>query len=247
MARTKLIAANWKMHAPPKGSLQSGTPYFSDGNPQIVVFPTFIDLQNCIRSGELIVGAQCGRPEPGGAFTGDVSIPLLKEFGCSYVLCGHSERRKNHGESDAFIAEQVAAAMKVGLTPILCIGETADERKQGIEKDVIRRQLQVLDRARTDNTRNEKRETRNYVIAYEPVWAIGTGKTATPAQAQEMHAFIRSVFPENVRDQIRILYGGSVKADNARAILAEPDIDGALVGSASLDPEEFRKIVASAR
>lgn len=240
MARTKLIAANWKMNPTPPTALAEasrGEPYASSHDIDIVAFPCFLDLHQCIAHG-LVVGAQCGRPEPSGAFTGDVSMQMLKEAGCSYVLCGHSERRKYHGETDAFIAEQVAAAMKVGLTPILCIGETDEERTRGEEFSVIKRQLTtVLSKLETQATQ--------LVIAYEPIWAIGSGKTATPAEAQEMHAFIRSLLPENIRDTVRILYGGSVKSANAQEILRQPDIDGALVGGASLDPEEFRKIVGA--
>lgn len=239
MDRRFLIAANWKMNPPPKGSLQSGSPYFSKGDPQIVVFPTFIDLQNCIRSGQLIVGAQCGRPEPSGAFTGDVNMQLLKEFGCSYVLCGHSERRKNHGETDTFVAEQVAAALEVGLHPIVCIGESWEDREKRHEKKKIEQQLKGLP-LESDLT-----------IAYEPVWAISGGDPNKPAatteDAEEMHAFIRSLLPMDQREITRILYGGSMKPENARALLNQPDIDGGLVGGASLDPKKFGEIVRIAK
>ncbi|MBI3336272.1 triose-phosphate isomerase [Candidatus Peregrinibacteria bacterium] len=235
MSRRLLIAANWKMNPPPQGALQSGSPYFSSGDPEVVVFPTFIDLQNCIRSGQLIVGAQCGRPEQNGAFTGDVSIKLLKEFGCSYVLCGHSERRENHGETDEYVAEQVAAALEVGLHPIVCIGETWDDRKKKKEKSKVKYQLSVLP-LESDVT-----------IAYEPVWAISGGDPDKPAataeDAQQMHSFIRSLLPKDRQGPTRILYGGSMKPENARELLSQEDIDGGLIGGASLDPKKFGEIV----
>lgn len=241
--RKLLIAANWKMNPPPKGSLQSRSPYFSDGDPEIVVFPTFIDLQNCLRSGQLIVGAQCGRAEPSGAFTGDVSMQLLKECGCSYVLCGHSERRKHHGETDAHIAAQVHAALAVNLIPILCIGETAQERDEGNATAIVERQVST---AFSQLKAAAGRQSSELIIAYEPIWAIGTGKTATSEEAQVIHAFIRSMLPEDRRDTTRILYGGSVKGENAAELFGKPDIDGALVGGASLNPDEFAAIVAAA-
>lgn len=232
MAKKFFIGANWKMNAAPKGSMSEGSPYFSDGDPQIVVFPMYSDLQNCIRSGQLIVGAQCGRGEPQGAFTGDVSMKYLKEFGCSYVLCGHSERRQHHHETDADIALQVQEAIKCGLIPILCIGENADQREMDETQEVLAEQLLRC------------ASTEGMIIAYEPVWAIGTGKTPTPKEVRETHAFIRSVLKDK---KTRILYGGSVTGDNAAGFFAEEEIDGALVGGASLKPEEFRKIVEAAR
>lgn len=156
----------------------------------------------------------------------------IATLGCTYVLCGHSERRKHHGETDAFIAEQAIAALEAKLHPIVCIGETEDERAHKKEKQAIEKQMQALPQGIT--------------IAYEPVWAIGTGKTATVTQAQEMHAFIRSLLPEDIRATTRILYGGSMNALNAKELLAQEDIDGGLIGGASLKPEEFREIVECA-
>lgn len=235
MSRRKyLIAANWKMNSPPGGFEAPDSPYRAatavatargaESAVDVVVLPSFTDLHRCIEA-KLIVGAQCGRPELNGAFTGDVSIAMLKDLGCRYVLCGHSERRRYHGETDAFIAEQAAAALEAGLHPIVCVGETAEERKNGKEKDVVKRQLKELPSGVT--------------IAYEPVWAIGTGKTATPKDAQEMHSFIR----KHVAAETRILYGGSMHSGNALELLKQPDIDGGLIGGASLKLDEFKKIV----
>ena len=164
---------------------------------------------------------------------------MLAEMGCSHVLSGHSDRRRFHGETDAFVAEQADAARKVGLIPIVCIGETGEERKAGKSKDIIRRQLAAL---HIDDV---------LILAYEPVWAISRGDPNTPAatsaDAQEMHAFIRSLLPASLRSSVRIIYGGSMKGDNAAELLRQPDIDGGLVGGASLKPEEFRRIVDAAR
>ncbi len=228
MDRKFLIVANWKMNAAPAGFDAKDSPYRTESAVDVVVLPTFIDLHRCVEA-KLIVGSQCGRPEPSGAFTGDVSIATLKTIGCRYVLCGHSERRRYHGETDSFVAEQAIATLEAGLHPIVCIGETEGERKAGEEKDVVKRQMKGLPTGIT--------------IAYEPVWAIGTGKTATPKDAQEMHAFIRSLLPKDQRETIRILYGGSMNAANAEELLKQSDIDGGLIGGASLKPEEFRKIV----
>lgn len=240
--RRKLIAANWKMHLPPlsfaelrRGKPSSGlTPYHPQAAVDVVVFPSFLHIPQCIQA-KLAVGGQCGRPEPEGAFTGDVSMKILKDMGCTHVLCGHSERRREYGETDAFIAEQVVAALECGLHPILCIGETKKERDASKAHAVIKKQLRLL--------------TANYqllTIAYEPIWAIGTGANALPDDAQEMHAFIRSLLHKDTKESTRIIYGGSVTDLNAADFLAHPDIDGLLVGSASLEPEKFSTIVESA-
>ncbi len=240
MKRIPLIAANWKMNPLPTGCLEKNSPYVSTEIPEIVVFPTFLDLKQCIDTTHLVVGAQCGRPEEKGPFTGDISMHTLKEIGCQYILCGHSERRTECGETDEKVAEQVKEALAVGLIPILCIGETQDERKKGFEKEIIAMQLRTILDLITDVS-----QLSALVIAYEPVWAIGTGENATPSDAQEMHVFIRSLLPKDIAESTRILYGGSVKPENAAGIFAEPDIDGARVGGASLNPESFRKIVES--
>lgn len=209
---------------------RSGNPYHPHADIDVVVFPSFLDITACIHCG-LITGAQCGDPENAGAKTGDISMAMIKAAGCRYVLCGHSERRKFHGETDEMVAAQAIAALEQGIHPIVCVGETLEEREAKKAEHVIDQQLKLLPLSS------------DIVIAYEPVWAIGTGKTATPHQAQEMHAFIRSHLPKERRATTRILYGGSMKADNAEALLQEPDIDGGLIGGASLKPEEFAAIV----
>lgn len=222
------------MYPVPQGACAKGSPYHPRADMDVVVFPTFFDLDCCIKGG-LIVGGQYGHPESTGAHTGDVSMAMLKRVGCRYVLCGHSERRAGHHETDSFIAEQVATALEVGLHPIVCIGETGEDREKKHEKKKIEQQLKGLP-LESDLT-----------IAYEPVWAISGGDPNKPAalsdDAQEMHAFIRSVLPADRRDCTRILYGGSMKPENARELLSQPDIDGGLIGGASLDPKKFGEIV----
>lgn len=230
--RKPLIAANWKMNASPEGWDAQGSPYRPRQGLDVVIFPTFLDIPAC-RAAGYIVGGQYGRPEAAGAFTGDIGMQLLKVSGCQYVLCGHSERRQYHGETDANAADQVRAALEVGLTPIACIGETGEERKHGQTKAVIERQVRALPAPP--------------IIAYEPRWAIGSATPATPEHAQEVHAFIRSLLPAPGRESTRILYGGSVTAENAPAFLAQRDIDGLLVGGASLDLRAFRGIVDASR
>lgn len=239
MARKKFIGANWKMNPPPKGACDAETPFASTAATDVVVFPSFIDLSACRESGKLIVGAQYGRPEPTGAFTGDVSIRMAKDAGATHILCGHSERRRNHEESDAFIALQVQTAIASGMTAILCIGENADEQELKITEDVLRRQLGAV-LALCTGVINAK----NFIVAYEPAWAIGSGKTPDPKDAQTAHALIRSMLPD---PEIRIIYGGSVTGKNAKDFFTQPDIDGGLIGGCSLKPEEFRAIVAAAR
>lgn len=229
--RTPLVAANWKMNGPPQGWDAEDSPYRPRENVDVVVFPTLLDVHTCVEK-FLITGAQAGRPELTGAFTGDVSMQLLAQHGCRYVLCGHSERRIHHGENDEQIALQVAAAVKAGLMPVLCVGETADEREMGKAEEVVKRQLSAFG------------ET-GCIIAYEPVWAIGTGKTASAEDAQAMHAFIRLQLPAGMSGGTRILYGGSVKPANAAELITQPDIDGFLVGGASLDPSQFKSIIDS--
>lgn len=234
MSRTPLVAANWKMNSPPSGWDAPDSPYRPQPGVDVIVFPELQDVTVCKNAG-LHTGAQYGRPEPSGAFTGDVSMAQLKELGATRVLCGHSERRQHHGETDAFIAAQVQAALGVGLIPILCIGETAAEREAGKAQEVVKNQLSVL--LTTDHSLLTP-----LVLAYEPVWAIGTGKTATPEDAQEMHVYIRKLLPDTLKD-IRIIYGGSVKPTTAPDLIAQPDVDGFLVGGASLIPDDFRTIV----
>ncbi len=236
MHRKRLIAANWKMNPLPPGALEMSSVYRSRDNIEVIVFAAFTDVHACIAAG-LRCGGQWGHPEDAGACTGDVSMAMLKQAGCEAVLCGHSERRQHHQETDAFVAKQVASAVRHGLTPILCIGETFDQRELGQTEEVLQRQLRAVTL------------TKEIVIAYEPVWAISGGDAKKPAasaaDAQAMHAFIRSCLPASMRLSTRILYGGSMKPENAQELLAQPDIDGGLVGAASLDTKGFGKIVES--
>jgi len=234
MPRKLLIAANWKMNIPPVGCFTEDSPYRTHSAVDVWIFPTFIDLHSAQAHGMFFIGAQCGHPEPEGAHTGDISMKMLADQKYRAALCGHSERRAAHGETNEDVATQAVAALEVGLHPVVCIGETEKERNAGKEKDVVKKQMEPLP-TESDLT-----------IAYEPVWAIGTGKTASPEQAQEMHAYIRSLLPEDRREKTRILYGGSMKPENAEDLLSQADIDGGLVGGASLKPEAFREIVETA-
>ncbi len=235
--RTLLIAANWKMHIPPEGCCTSESPYRSRPDVDVWVFPSFLDLHSLQAHG-LVVGGQCGRPEDHGAFTGDVSMQMLAGQRYHAVLCGHSDRREFHGETDEFVAGQVKAALELGLTPIVCVGENAEERKAKKTEEVLRRQLKQVEMSD------------GVIIAYEPVWAISRGNGNTPAasadDADAVHAFIRSLLPPPLQGTVRILYGGSMKASNAAQLLSKQNIDGGLVGNASLDPAEFGAIVAAA-
>ena len=238
--RGYLIAANWKMQAPPEGFDTVDSSYRSSDNADVMVFAPFPYLAACVKAG-LITGAQCGRPEDTGAHTGAVSMAMIKQVGCDAVLCGHSERRHEYKETDVLIMQQATSALDHGMHPVVCIGETADERKAGSQHAVVQAQLSLIlplfSRAPRDATHAA------VTIAYEPVWAIGTGENATPEQVEEMHEFIRSLLPDFARKSTRIIYGGSVNANNAASLLSQENIDGALVGGASLKPEEFRKIV----
>lgn len=237
MSRTRFIGANWKMNPPPSGALEIGTAYAS-GTAEVVVFPSFLDLRACKEFGGLTVGAQYGRPEAAGAFTGDISLTMAKDAGATHVLCGHSERRRYHEENDAFVASQVKAAIGLGMTAILCIGESADEQELKTTDDVLKRQLSAVLKECASIL-----HAKNFIVAYEPVWAIGSGRTAAPKDAQTVHAFIRTLLPDT---GIRIIYGGSVSGKNAKDFFSQPDIDGALVGGCSLKPDEFRAIVEAA-
>lgn len=221
-----------------KGRVQNVT------NVEIVVCPPFISLQavkDVLAGSNIGLGAQNIFWEKNGAFTGEVSAPMLKSVGCAYVIIGHSERRTYFGETDSTVNKRIFAALAEGLKPIVCVGETLEEREAGKTFDVIKRQI-------TGGLANLSTEQMMpVVIAYEPVWAIGTGKTATPAQAQEVHAFIRQLlkelFGQATADATRLQYGGSVKPENAAELMSQPDIDGALVGGASLKAETFEKII----
>lgn len=248
-SRGTLIAGNWKMHGSGAmveslvGAIAAGLP---GGPAQVMVMPPFpyLDLARR-RIGEtpLLLGAQDLAVQPSGAFTGDVSGPMLADVGVSHVLVGHSERRQMHRETDTVVADKFVAARQAGLTPVLCLGETLAERESGDTERRIAAQLDaVVQSAGIESFGGA-------VIAYEPVWAIGTGQTATPEQAEAVHAFIRSRLERldaTIAGQIRILYGGSMKPQNAADLLARPNIDGGLIGGASLDADDFLAIVAAA-
>lgn len=196
-----------------------------------------------LKDTDVALGAQSVCAEPLGAFTGEISGSMLLDVGCRYVLVGHSERRQLYGESDALVARKFLATQSQGLTPVLCVGETLEERESGRTTQVVERQLEAV------LSVSGVAALGNAVIAYEPVWAIGTGRTASPEQAQEVHALIRAkvaALDATIAGSVRILYGGSVKASNARELFAMADIDGGLVGGASLMAEEFAQICAAA-
>lgn len=244
--RQKLVAGNWKLN----GSKESIKPLVEailaglDGMDNVGVAMcapyVFIPMVQELLSGSRVaLGSQDVADQDFGAFTGEVSAPMLKEFGCTCAIVGHSERRSLYGEKDEDTARKFAAARKHGLTPIVCVGELLDEREQGITEDVVARQLDAV------IALEGVEALADAVIAYEPVWAIGTGKTASPQQAQEVHAFIRgkiAALNSDVAEKVQILYGGSVKGANAAELFAMPDIDGGLIGGASLDAQEFLAI-----
>jgi len=250
IVRKPLIAGNWKMN----GSLsqtqtliegiKQGAAQYADID--ILVCPTFVHLSvthDLLQSSAVMLGAQNLYMGDKGAFTGEVSGLMLKELGCEYVLIGHSERRCIFREELPLVADKFKAALAAGLKPILCVGETQEQRAAGQTQEVIRSQLQsVIDAAGLESFQQA-------VVAYEPVWAIGTGLTATPEQAQEVHAFIRQMFAQknvDLANTTRILYGGSMKPENAASLLAMTDIDGGLIGGASLDAKSFLAICAAA-
>jgi triosephosphate isomerase len=245
--RTPYIAANWKMHktvAEAAAFVDALLPRIAATQHDVVLCAPYLALAELVersRGSAVRVAAQNMHEEDSGAFTGEVSAPMLVEAGIDAVVLGHSERRQYFNETDEALARKVPAALAAGLEPILCVGESEGARDAGQTDGVLERQLQ-LDLAAVESPGLAKT-----VIAYEPIWAIGTGRTATPEQAQEACAFIRDVLRERgAGDAVRILYGGSVKPANAAELLAQPDIDGALVGGASLDPEDFAAIVESA-
>jgi triosephosphate isomerase len=246
--RTPLIAGNWKMYKTARQAAETlralrGAVEGVSGV-EIVVCPPFTALAAAVEAAKgspIAVGAQDCHWEREGAYTGEVSVAMLAELGASHVIVGHSERRQYFGETDATVDKKVAAALAEGLSAIACVGETLQEREAGQTLAVLERQMR--------NGLARHLGAAALVVAYEPVWAIGTGKTATPAQAQEVHAFLRQLAARlagpSVADRLRLLYGGSVKPDNIAALMAERDLDGALVGGASLDPAAFAAIVRS--
>jgi len=248
MQRKKVIAANWKMYKTPEETRAFFTAFLplvrDHDRDEIVVCAPCPDLEAALESARgtnVAIGAQNVHWEREGAFTGEISTPMLLALGCTHVIIGHSERRQYFGETDDTVNLRLKAVLETSLTPILCVGEVLEEREAGLTEDVLRRQC-----TRAFNKVSAKKAAK-LVIAYEPVWAIGTGKTATPQMASDAHSLIRGEaaeeFGPEFADQLRILYGGSVKPQNATALMSEEEIDGALVGSASLDPKSFAAIV----
>ena len=248
MPRRKLMAANWKMFKKPdqtRDFFRDFLPLVADHTrDEIVVCPPYIDLHAAVEAAKgsnVAIGAQNVYWKEEGAFTGEVSPNMLLAAGCTHVIIGHSERRQYFGETDDTVNLKLKAALEAGLTPIVCVGEVLEEREAGLTEDVLRRQC-----LRAFHAISGKKAA-PLVVAYEPVWAIGTGKTATPELAASAHLLIRleaaKAFGQEKADELRILYGGSVKPENVRSLMAEPEIDGALVGGASLDSKSFAAIV----
>jgi triosephosphate isomerase len=241
--KSKLVVGNWKMNGSLAGNralLATLTRHVRDGVAAgvCVPYPYLAQAQALLAGTAIALGAQNVCEHPEGAYTGEVSAPMLREFGCRYVIVGHSERRTLFGEDDALVARKAAAALRAGITPIVCIGESLAEREAGRLESVLQHQLGVLDPATLGDL----------VIAYEPVWAIGTGRTASPEQVQQALAFVRGrlVTRGAGAAQVKILYGGSVKADSAFELFALPDCDGGLIGGASLVAAEFLAICEAA-
>jgi triosephosphate isomerase len=246
--RKPLIAANWKMYKTVSEAVSFISSIQEESGPlndrEVVIAPPFTALQ-AVReklnsNGYGLAAQNCWWQEK-GAFTGEVSPVMLKDLGCDYVIVGHSERRQIFGETDEVVRQKTAAVFSHGMLPIVCVGEILDQREQGKTFDVVGGQVErALEGLGRENASR-------LVMAYEPVWAIGTGKTASPAQAQEVHAFIRrtlqSLFDKELANKVRILYGGSVKPDNVDALMAEADIDGTLVGGASLEVGSFKRLI----
>jgi len=248
--RQKLVAGNWKMNGS-KASIKELLDGIKMGigdvaSAEVAVCPPYVylgEVESQLTGTPVVWGAQNLSTEDKGAFTGEVAASMLNDFSCKYVIVGHSERRTLYGEDDALVAKKYAVARAAGLKPILCIGETLEEREGGVTEDVVARQINAVIEAEGVAALTEG------VIAYEPVWAIGTGKTASPEQAQEVHKFIRSIVAEQdagVAEKVQILYGGSMNAGNAADLLAQADIDGGLIGGASLKAEDFLTICRAA-
>ena len=248
--RRPIVAANWKLN----GSLEMAqslvpaidTHSANHASVDVVIsppFPYLVKTAELITSKNVHLGAQSAAQNSSGAYTGEVAANMLAEFGCKYVIVGHSERREYYGETDEVVAEKFLQIQSAGLLPILCVGESLEQRESGVMQETIVRQVNaVVNKAGIDAIQNS-------IIAYEPIWAIGTGKTASPDQAQEVHALIRNEIAKqssSIAEQLRILYGGSVKADNAAELFSQTDIDGGLIGGASLDAAQFNAIVSAA-
>jgi triosephosphate isomerase len=245
--RTKLIAANWKMYKTPAEAsafMKEFIPLVKDHTrDEIVICPPYVDIPAVVdaaRETRIKVGGQDVFWEKEGAFTGQISAPMLIAAGCEFVIIGHSERRQYFGETDDTVNRRLEVAMEAGLAPICCVGEVIEEREANLTEDVLRRQCSRAFRGIS------ARKAAKLSVAYEPVWAIGTGKTATPEIAESAHLVIRheieAAFGKEFADKVRILYGGSVKPENANSLMTMPNIDGALVGGASLKPDSFANI-----
>ena len=249
--RKKIIAGNWKMNKTPaeaEALVKEIIAKVSGAVCDVVVCPTAVCLDRVVKASEgtnVGVGAQNVHFEEKGAFTGEIAADMLTEIGVKYVIIGHSERRQYFGETDETVNKRTLAAIKGGLTPIICVGETLTEREQGITEETVRRQTKIA------LLGVDAKDAAASVIAYEPVWAIGTGKTATSEQAEEVCAVIRdtvkNLYDEVTAESIRIQYGGSMNAQNAAELLSKPDIDGGLIGGASLKPDDFAVIVDAAK
>ncbi|MCX7956561.1 MAG: triose-phosphate isomerase [Endomicrobia bacterium] len=246
--RKKLIAANWKMYKTikeTKNYIENFLPLVKNVvDREIVICPPFVSLfiaGELLKNSNVKLGAQNMYVEEKGAYTGEISPLMLKEIGCEYVILGHSERRKYFMETDEFINKKALIAFKYDLIPIVCVGETLEEREKNLTFQVLEHQV------KNSLTNLTSDYAAKVVIAYEPVWAIGTGKNATPQQAQEAQNFIRqvysSIYGREISEKVRVLYGGSIKPENFREIMQQPDVDGGLVGGASLEYESFSKIV----
>jgi triosephosphate isomerase (TIM) len=258
--RTPLIAGNWKMHktlaearelvSALRAGLERILPQSAIANqqsliPEVLICPPvqlLFPMAKAVAGSPIMLGAQNVHEEKEGAFTGEVSAAMLKDTGCTHVIVGHSERRHIFGERNDLLAKKVRAVTDTGMTAIYCVGETLAEREANRTEAVVRQQI--------DEVIGQEIPADRLVVAYEPVWAIGTGKTATPDQAQQVHRFVRerlgSIYSQSVAKEVRILYGGSVKPGNAAGLLAEADIDGALVGGACLVAEDFLAIISAA-
>ncbi|OOY51535.1 triose-phosphate isomerase [Solemya velum gill symbiont] len=248
--RKPLIAGNWKMNGSRKSiatlldGLKTGMGDVNTAEVAVCAPSIYIaDVQSSLEGSAVTWGGQDVSVQDSGAYTGETAASMLLDFGCKYAIIGHSERRTYHAESDALVAEKFEQAINNGLVPLFCIGETLEEREQGITEDVVARQIDaVLERVGAEGMAKG-------VIAYEPVWAIGTGKTASPEQAQDVHAFIRgrvAAADAAVAEKVQILYGGSMNAGNAAELLSQPDIDGGLIGGASLKADDFLTIARAA-
>ncbi|MCO4857084.1 triose-phosphate isomerase [Herbaspirillum sp. WGmk3] len=247
--RRKLVAGNWKMNgslaanAALVAGIKEGLPADACDVAVCVPAPYLAQVQGAVAGSAVALGAQDMSAHASGAFTGEVSAAMLQEFGVQYVILGHSERRAYHGETDAAVAAKTVAALKAGLVPVVCVGETLEQREAGQTNEIVGGQLDVVLAALSVE------EAARIVVAYEPVWAIGTGKTATPEMAQEVHAMLRARLGAKSAEaaaKVRVLYGGSMKPDNAEQLLAMADIDGGLIGGAALKAADFLAIIKAA-